>query len=362
MTYAELTASVRATADQLVAAGVGADSVVGLLSAPSAWLVAVATAVTAAGGAFLPLDRELPPARLGLLGSRASHLLHPPGSADAVARIGLSTDRSGASLAGLPTLEVDPFSGAGDVTELPACGGGGDAPSAEDALAYVVFTSGSTGDPKAVLIPRRGLANHLEAVVDLYGLSSDDALAFNAPLSFDVCVWQALTMARAGGRTHVLDAETSRDPEERCAPSPSTASPCCRWFPPSCTRCSHCVTPPRTPWPSSPAFCWMLVHGEALPPRLAERFFAHFPDRTLVNVYGPAECSDDVSIAFIRAGDRSLERSALPIGRPLQNTQLHVLDPGLRMVPRGVPGELFVAGAGLARGYGDGQTSPPSTS
>jgi nonribosomal peptide synthetase DhbF len=94
----------------------------------------------------------------------------------------------------------------------------------------------------------------------------------------------------------------------------------------------------------------MLVQGEALPPALVARWFERFPDSVLANVYGPAECSDDVTIAFLTK-DTVIGDAGLPIGRPLTNMKLYVLDSRLRLVPPGVVGELYVAGAGLARGY-----------
>ncbi|MFE7529815.1 amino acid adenylation domain-containing protein [Kitasatospora sp. NPDC057542] len=238
----------------------------------------------------------------------------------------------------------------------PGGGGRGSPPPPPDAgrhplaLAYAVFTSGSTGRPKGVLVPHRGLSNHLLAVVELYGLDERDTMAFNAPLTFDVAVWQALTMAVVGGRVHVLDEDTIRDPLAlvQCVAAEGITV---LQIVPQVLRAILDL------WDLDDRYVdllgglrWMLVHGEELPPDLVDRWFSRHPGIPLANVYGPAECSDDVSISVIRAGD-DYRRKRAPIGQLLRNMRAYVLDDLLQLVPAGVVGELYVGGAGLARGY-----------
>jgi amino acid adenylation domain-containing protein len=220
-----------------------------------------------------------------------------------------------------------------------------------DALAYCVFTSGSTGTPKGVLVTRRGLANHLSAVVDLYGLDERDTMAFNAPLTFDVAIWQALTMLTVGGRVHVMDDDTVRDPFALLDSVARHGVTVLQVVPAVLDAVLNACAADAGAAAQVAGLRWMLVHGEELPNELARRWSDRFPGIPLANVYGPAECTDDVSIAVPRRASVAGSTRA-SIGSPLPNTRCYVLDDRLRMVPPGVIGELYVAGAGLARGYG----------
>src|SRR5262249_47151749 len=157
------------------------------------WFVAAALGVLDSGGAYLALDPGVPVAR-------AAQSLREVDVRVLVAADGMR-DRAAAIAAacpGHPLTILTPEATGPDRPEPPA-------ETARDALAYCVFTSGSTGTPKGVLVTRHGLANHLAVVVDLYGLDENDTVAFNAPLTFDVAIWQALTMLTVGGRVHVID-------------------------------------------------------------------------------------------------------------------------------------------------------------
>ncbi|AUG77446.1 non-ribosomal peptide synthetase [Kitasatospora sp. MMS16-BH015] len=335
-TYRELAERVEQLAGALAAAGTGPDDLTAILSDRNAWFVTAALGALAAGSGYLALDATVPEARVRqmLADSGAGLLLTAPDLAEPTRAV------AGRLPAGV--RHVRP--GRDTAPGRPAGGVG------PEHLAYAVFTSGSTGRPKCVLVPHRGLSNHLLAVAELYGLTERDTMAFNAPLTFDVAVWQALTTTLVGGRVHVIDEDTTRDPRSLV----------------------HCVATERITvlqivpqvlraildmWDLDPSTVpglaglrWMLVHGEDLPPDLVDRWFARHPDIPLANVYGPAECSDDVSISVITAQDDFRRRRA-PIGQLLRNMQAYVLDDHLQLLPAGIPGELYVGGAGLARGY-----------
>ncbi|WP_329127228.1 amino acid adenylation domain-containing protein [Streptomyces caniferus] len=339
-TYRDLADGIDRLSRALAAAGAGPDELTAILSDRSAWFVTTALGVLGAGSGYLALDGGLP-------ADRARQML-----TDSAARYLVAAPELGARARELTT------SGPGGITVVPA-GGAPDTtrawhrPDLADRpalLAYAVFTSGSTGRPKGVLVPHRGLSNHLLAVAELYGLDAHDTMAFNAPLTFDVAVWQALTMSLVGGRVHVLDEDTTRDPLllARCVADEDITV---LQIVPQVLRAVLDM------WDLDDSTVglfkglrWMLVHGEELPPDLVDRWFARHPHIPLANVYGPAECSDDVSISVIEAGD-AFRRSRAPIGRLLRNMQAYVVDGHLQLVPAGTPGELCVGGAGLARGY-----------
>ncbi len=339
LTYAELARLAGVVRGELAAAGARTDTVTAVLSERSPWFVAAALGVLDSGGGYLPLDPGVPVAR-------AAQMLRDAGVAVLIAAAGLS-ERAGAIAAACADHRVTVLT---PDSSAPVPAGNPPENVPRDALAYCVFTSGSTGAPKGVLVTRRGLANHLSAVLDLYGLGERDTMAFNAPLTFDVAIWQALTMLTVGGRVHVLDDDTVRDPFAMLDSVARHGITVLQVVPAVLDAILGACAADPAAQAKVAGLRWMLVHGEELPNELARRWFDRFPGIPLANVYGPAECTDDVSIAFLRR-DAVAGMARPPIGPPLPNTQCYVLDDQLRMVPPGVIGELYVAGAGVARGY-----------
>ncbi|MEU5152516.1 amino acid adenylation domain-containing protein, partial [Streptomyces yangpuensis] len=237
-------------------------------------------------------------------------------------------------------------------TELtPPLGGGDD-------LAYIIFTSGSTGRPKGAMVHRAGMVNHLLAKIDDLAITGDDVTVHNAPVTFDISVWQMLSPLITGGRLLVVDRDTAADPQElfgRIATHGVTILEVV----PSLLRAAidswnnGLVRPELAPLSN------LMVTGETLPADLAREWLAMAPHIPLVNAYGPTECSDDVTHAVIRAGSTIGNRT--PIGHPVRNTRLYVLDANLQPVPPGTPGELYVAGTGVGHGYLDNPTKTATT-
>jgi amino acid adenylation domain-containing protein len=331
LTYAELDRDAADVARSLAAVGVAPDDLVAVLSERSAWYVSAVLGVLGAGAGYMPVDSTTPVSRAArmLADGRVRVLL---ASADLRARAEEIAAETGHDV---------------HVADLALTGPSFTRRPDQDLVAYAVFTSGSTGRPKGVLVPHRGLANHLYAVIDLYEFDENDVMAFNAPLTFDVSIWQTLTMLAVGGRVHAVDDDTARDP--------AALLRCCReeritvlQIVPSLLRAVLDLVEGVPDHPDDlGGLRMMLAHGEELPPELILRWYKHFPGIPLMNVYGPAECSDDVSIGVLDA-DATGRAS---IGKPLVNTGVYVLDAYLRLVPTGSVGELYVAGAGVARGY-----------
>ena len=207
-------------------------------------------------------------------------------------------------------------------------------------LAYVIYTSGSTGVPKGVMTAHAAIVNRLSWMGAAYGLKGEERVLQKTPFSFDVSVWElfwpllkgaVLVMARPEGHK---DVEYLREVIETQAIS-------IIHFVPSMLReflgtsgLSRCGSLRE-----------VICSGEALTPAIAEAFFGKLPAR-LHNLYGPTEAAVDVSFWECRPG-----ATVVPIGRPIANTRLYVLDEQLEPVPVGVVGELYIAGVGLARGY-----------
>jgi amino acid adenylation domain-containing protein len=335
-TYRELDTIIDRICAAISSSTTEAGALCAILANRSAWFVAAALGVLAAGGGYLAIDGTVPPdrARQMLGDAQARCLIAQP-----------AMRRMAASVAGgVPLLALGHAPGPAPPRNRPQLR------DSSGSLAYAVFTSGSTGRPKGVLVPRRGLSNHLRAGIELYGLDERDTIAFNAPLTFDVAVWQALTMACAGGRVHIIDDDTARDPLvfARCVAAEGITI--VEIVPQMLRAILDLWDLDESSASLLGGLRWVIVHGEEFPPDLIDRWFARHPRIPLANAYGPAECSDDVSISLIRESDQ-FRRSRAPIGRPLRNVRAYVLDDYLQLMPAGTVGELYVAGAGLARGY-----------
>ncbi|HEY6748838.1 MAG TPA: amino acid adenylation domain-containing protein [Mycobacteriales bacterium] len=340
LSYPELASASARVAHALAGAGSGPDNLVAVLSERNGWYISAVLGVLGAGAGFMPIDAGTPVHRAAamLADGQVRHLLVDPAFRDRADEI--------IAVASHQVTVVDSTDGNSSVTG----NGWFPAPELSGSAAYAVFTSGSTGRPKGVVIPHRGLANHLHAVIELYGLDERDVMAFNAPLTFDVSVWQALTMLATGGRVHAMDDDTARDPAVllRCCGEQGVTV---LQIVPSLLRAVLDLVEEAPGYLAHlHSMRLMLVHGEELPPELIVRWHEQFPKIPLMNVYGPAECSDDVSIAAL-GPERAVRGAAVSIGPPIANTCTLVLDSRLRLVPQGVAGELYVAGPGLARGY-----------
>ncbi|MEV5975417.1 amino acid adenylation domain-containing protein [Streptomyces sp. NPDC052114] len=330
LTYAELVGRASAASRQ-----VSVDGPVAVLTEPGRDFVTAELAALGAGGAFLPLDPRAPLDRL-------TSLLADSGAVQVL------TDTTHHGLAervaadsGLPVHLLD---GACDAADglAPVAGGPLD-------LAYVIYTSGSTGRPKGAMVQRGGMVNHLLAKVEELSLDATDALVHNAPVTFDVSVWQSLTTLLVGGRIRAVARADAADPEALFGTIAAERLTVLEVVP-SLLRATLDVWDTAGGAPELPALRWMISNGEALPAELCARWFARYPDIPVANVYGPTECSDDVTHGYARSA-AEMSGASMPIGRPLRDTRLHVLGDDLRPVPRGVPGELYIAGAGVGRGY-----------
>ncbi|KGI79296.1 hypothetical protein IL38_24400, partial [Actinopolyspora erythraea] len=343
--YRTLVRRASALSRRLLEAGAGRGSLVALCAERRVSVPVAVLGVLGAGAAFLPVDPNAPRARNERILARSG------------ARVVLADEHHhelATRLADVASAEVLPLDESQDGPEelLEPRGG-------PDDLAYVLYTSGSTGAPKGALVHRRGMVNHLFAKVEDLAVTESDSLVQNAPLTFDISVWQMLAPLLVGGRTRVVGDGTARDPERlfrvvaeeritvlEVVPSLLRAA-LDTWD----TVASTSGSESREAGGSVPSdLRWLMVTGEALPPDLCTRWFEYEPAVPLVNAYGPTECSDDVTHAVITPESRT-DDVRIPIGRVVRNTRLYVLDEALRPVPDGIPGELCVGGAGVGHGY-----------
>jgi amino acid adenylation domain-containing protein len=335
LTYRELDRRARAWARLLAGRGVGPESLVAILSERGLPFLTGVLAVFYAGGAYLPLDPNQPAAR-------ALAVLRQSGAGWLLSGNGLGPKLLVADEEEVPEIDLL------EMEELAGLSESGEAltlHTGPDNLAYVIYTSGSTGLPKGAVIHHEGMLNHLLAKVEDLELTGADAVAQNASQSFDISVWQLLSALVTGGRVHVYPDEVAHDPRALLAAAERDGLTILEVVP--SVLAAMLESGERPPLAK---LRWMIPTGEALPPELCRRWLALYPQIPLLNAYGPTECSDDVSHHAIREAPAAAVVH-MPIGRPVANTQLYVVDRELRLLPPGVAGELCVGGLGVGRGY-----------
>ncbi len=327
VSYAEFNRRANQLAHRLIRAGVGRDVLVGVAMERSVDLVLSLVAVLKAGGAYVPLDPDYPVARLDRI------LL------DAAPRVVLAQHGTAERL---PECAADVWlveDLAEDLAAEPAHDPVVDVAGAD--LAYVIYTSGSTGVPKGVMNVHAGLRNRLLWMQDAYPLTGADRVAQKTPFSFDVSVWEFFWPLMVGATMVVAAPGGHRDPAYLTrlinAESVTTIH-----FVPSMLQAFL-----AEPIENCTSLRRVICSGEALPRDLQDRFVARSAAE-LHNLYGPTEAAIDVTAWPCRADDPP---GPVPIGRPIANTQVYVLDRYLEPVPLGVPGELHLGGHNLARGY-----------
>ncbi|MBC7574446.1 MAG: amino acid adenylation domain-containing protein, partial [Herminiimonas sp.] len=321
LSYAQLNARANRLAHKLREQGVGPDVLVAVCAERSLEMVVGLLGIVKAGGAYVPLDPAYPADRLAfmLADSAPAVLLAGVAQRDMLAQPALALE--------------DAFADFSDANPVHA--------TSPSNLAYVIYTSGSTGRPKGVGVDHAGIVNRLQWMQQEYALGANDRVLQKTPYSFDVSVWEffwplitgaQLVMARPGG--HQDPAYLADLIEEKGITTLHFVPPMLDVF----LATSPACTPLRQ----------VMCSGQALPLELQRRFLAQLPGVALHNLYGPTEASVDVTYRHCREEEGV---NCVPIGQPIANIQIYLLDANLNPVPMGAAGELHIAGVGLARGY-----------
>ena len=328
LTYAALDRSANRLARHLAARGAMPERNVAIAVPRSIDQVVAQLAVAKTGAAFLSVDTGYPADRVAFLLSDTDPVLVVTTST-LVAALPVTVERLVVLDDGDTAAEID---GQPDAAPVRASGVGN--------TAYIVYTSGSTGRPKGVLVPNTGLASLAVSQIAAFGTGPGSRVLQFASPSFDVVISE-FCVSLLSGATLVLA------PFERLLPGPPLVELAAE------QGITHICLPPSalsSMTPDAGPGATFILGGEACP---AETVAAWSPGRRLVNAYGPTETTVCAVIADLQpgAGSGTTGPAAPPIGRPIANTRVHVLDPDLNPVPPGVVGELHLAGAGLARGY-----------
>ncbi|MGW7823547.1 amino acid adenylation domain-containing protein [Streptomyces puniciscabiei] len=308
LTYAEFNRRANRLAHWLVEQGAGPEQPIAVRIPRSVDLMVAACAVVKSGAAYVPVDPDLPE-------DRVRHMLDS-------AKPLLVLDEALPDVSGYP--ETNP-----ERALLP------------DSIAYVIFTSGSTGGPKGVQVSHRSIMNRLEWGLEHFGVTAEDRVLFSTAPSFDASVPEMFAPLQVGAAVVIARPDGRRDPaylaeliqRERVTGAVFVSSLLAAFADePTARGCT--------------SLRWVEVGAEPFPAALANRFVELLPGCTAHNLYGPTEASVEVTTWQHEPG-----ADHLPIGTPIWNTQVYVLDAALRPVVPGVAGELYIAGTALARGY-----------
>ncbi|MFC3531266.1 amino acid adenylation domain-containing protein [Vogesella facilis] len=338
LTYRQLNARANRLARTLLTQGLRREGVVAVVCERNLdWITAV-FAIFKAGGAYLPIEPHFPADRMARMLTRADcHFVLT--EQDSCATLDPLLDTPAMRQLEIQRLFIGPASTeAGLIADL------GIGTSA-DQLAYIYFTSGSTGEPKGAMCEHAGLVNHLFAKIDDLQIGAGSVVAQTAPQCFDISLWQLVAALLVGGHTQLIEQEVILD-TKRFVDKLVDAKVNVLQVVPSYLEVvlSYLEAQPR----ALPDLRYVAVTGEALKKELTQRWFAALPEIKLVNAYGLTETSDDTNHEIM---DRVPSRERVPLGRAVNNVHVYVVDEQLSPVPLGAPGEIVFSGVCVGRGY-----------
>jgi amino acid adenylation domain-containing protein len=351
LSHAELGRRAGRLAGRLRSLGVGPEIRVAICMQRSPEMMIALLAVLAAGGAWVPLEPGYPRQRMAAILADAAPrvLLTGPGTPSLLAGPGAPAGVEPVALAGSPMrrLRLDPagtaasdLEGTASAPDAPESGGGG--PASPQNLAYVIYTSGSTGTPKGVMVPHAAIANRVLWLQDRFPVGAGDCVLQKTPLSFDASIWEIFLPWLSGARLVLARPDGHQDTAWLAAALARYEVTVLQLVP---SLLAALLEEPAAA--GCRALRRVFCGGEALGGALRDRCLSSLGVAP-VNTYGPTECAIDATFWECAPADR---HAAVPIGRPIANDRIHLLDREPRPVPLGVAGELCVAGVGVARGY-----------
>ncbi|HEX6701788.1 MAG TPA: amino acid adenylation domain-containing protein [Gaiellaceae bacterium] len=324
LSYRELNERANRLAHRLRALGVGPEERVGVFCERSPELVVALLAVLKSGGAYVPVDPAYPEERIRFM------------LEDAQPRVVVTTAALSARMSAPRTLLVEEPLAEPDSNPQPLAG--------PEHLAYVLYTSGSTGRPKGAMVTQRGLVNYVLWAARAYELEEGRGSPLHSSIAFDLTV-TSLYPALVRGRTVRLVPEEEAGVESLVAALRRGRYSLLKITPAHAELLAESLLPEEL----GRATRRLVVGGEALFGETLQRWARHGPETRVVNEYGPTETVVGCCVYELAAGEA--RPGPVPIGGPIANTRLYVLDAALRPVPQGARGELFIGGAGVARGY-----------
>ena len=340
LTYQELDALSNRMASYLRSKGLEQGQIIPLILPRGVALIACMLGIQKAGYVFVAIDIDHPLTRVqGIIDDCLAKLVITD------ATFGQSLQQSGEELA----YEVTVLENRHDARALFTNYSSEDVQTTltPDDITYLIYTSGSTGKPKGVLLHQRGMINHFRGLVDLMELDEEDCLAQTAECSFDIFVVQALLCLMVGGRTEVVQKEVMLDASRFSQLIDEKEITVVELVP---TVLKFLLEDGEFK-PKADHLRWLISCGEKLTQYLSETWYGQYPWTKIVNAYGPAEASDDVTAYVVPTRSGRETNHHVPIGKPLPNVKMYILDKNQRLCPIGVKGEICISGVAVGKGY-----------
>ncbi|CAM1366010.1 non-ribosomal peptide synthase/polyketide synthase [Tenacibaculum xiamenense] len=328
LSYQELNKRSNQLAHCLVSQGVKSDDLIGICLERGLDMIVGVLGILKAGGAYVPIKPDFPKDRI-------EYLLEDTGCALVVTNLETQETLTSCS----DNIQLIAIENVSDYATIPV-----KTEYRSYDLAYVIYTSGSTGLPKGAMIEHAGLLNHLLLMVDELKMTNESVVAFTAPFTFDISVWQMLSALLCGGSVAIYSEGSILDIDDF-------------QFSIEENNVSHLQLVPSyvasllesgNSTEGMSNLSYFLVTGEAATKSLLDKWFSIYPNVPVVNAYGPAEAADDVTLHIM---NETPEGATVPIGKPVANMDMYVVDRFENLCPIGVVGELWTAGIGVGRGY-----------
>ena len=360
LTYRALNEQANQLGRQLRGLGLKPGEPVGILKGRDPNFLTAILAIHKAGGAYVPIDSTYPSDRIRymLSDSDVRFLLTDATTLEALGDLFSNLGQADFGVEHIICLDDQPekFSAAETVKvsdrSTVAQRSTDNLPEQHSAIhpAYMLYTSGSTGRPKGAIIRHDGAVNHIYAQLEALELRPSFNFLQSAPASSDISVWQFLGPLLTGGKTVILDTESVCNPDTLLTVLQSEALTLAELVPgvlkALIDHVSHLPEEER----SLPQLKWMMVTGEYVAVEVVNQWLHLYPDIPIINAYGPTEAADDITQAVLTQPLPANQRT-VPIGQPLANLNLYILDPQTRLLPIGAPGEIAVSGIGVGDGY-----------
>jgi amino acid adenylation domain-containing protein len=358
LTYQELNDKANQLARLLQNSGVRKGEFVCILKERDTNFLIAILAILKAGGVYVPIDSTYPPERIRYMLSNSevrflltdasflnvlTNLLEPGSDLKCITCLDVKPNNiaiakpAGINIYDQHNFNKFPKENLGESHE-------GIAP------AYMIYTSGSTGLPKGAIIRHGSAINHIYAELDALELTEDFSFLQTAPASSDISVWQFLAPLLIGGKTVIVDTETVCNPENLFQVIKEEKITIVELVPVVLRGLLDYISHLSTQQRLLPDLKWMMVTGESVSIELVNQWLRMYPSIKVVNAYGPTEAADDIT-QFIVEKPLPENQRTVPIGKPLANLNLYILDGEMQLVPIGVPGEICVSGFGVAEGY-----------
>ncbi len=357
LTYRELNGRANQLARLLRQLGMQRGDFVGIFLERNCDFVVSILAVFKAGGAYIPIEPLYPDDRIQymLANSAVRTLLTHSAVIDNFSAkippdstlqniVCLDSKRAGLLLENNDLSLFDTL----DFSDLPS--NNLDTVNSATDPAYMIYTSGSTGMPKGAIVRHNGAVNHIYAQFEALALDANLCFLQSAPSSSDISVWQFLAPLVIGGRTLIIDTESLCDSKKLVQIIRDHQVTIIEIVPAVLRGLLDYLARLSAQERTLPHLQWLMVTGEAVAKQLVNRWLELYPLISVVNAYGPTECSDDVT-QYIVSQALPEHLQTVPIGKPLANLSVYIVDDALRLTPDGIPGEICIAGIGVGAGY-----------